>query len=65
MPGFVDNAVNQIDDRLRELKEETSRLEAARAALTGGSPRQGRPATSARTGARSRSAGRRDRQQAT
>jgi hypothetical protein len=35
MPGFVDTAVQNIDHRLRELKDEVSKLEAARAALVG------------------------------
>jgi len=39
---FVDNAVKDIDSRLRELKEEVNRLEAARAALLGGTARRGR-----------------------
>jgi hypothetical protein len=38
---FVDNAVKDIDNRLRELKEEVGRLEAARAALLGGNARRG------------------------
>ena len=46
MPGFVDNTVKEIDDRLRELKEEVSRLEAARSALTGGRRGPGRPRAS-------------------
>jgi hypothetical protein len=41
MAEFVDNAVKDIDNRLRELKEEVNRLEAARAALTGGATRRG------------------------
>jgi hypothetical protein len=49
---FVDNAVKDIDNRLRELKEEVGRLEAARAALLGGGARRGpgrpRGSTSAR-----------------
>ena len=50
MAGFVDSTVKEIDDRLRELKEEVSRLEAARNALTGGRRGPGRPrATRART----------------
>jgi hypothetical protein len=50
MPGFVDTAVKDIDDRLRELQEEVSRLEAARSALTGGGRRPGRPrGTTSRT----------------
>jgi len=33
LPEFVDTALKEIDDRLRALKDEASRLEAARAAL--------------------------------
>ena len=40
MPEFVDGAVRDIDGRLRELRDEVARLEAARSALTG--PRRGR-----------------------
>jgi CRP-like cAMP-binding protein len=43
LAGFVDSTVKEIDDRLRELKEEVSRLEAARSALTGGRRGPGRP----------------------
>ena len=43
MAGFVDSTVKEIDDRLRELKEEVSRLEAARSALVGGRRGPGRP----------------------
>ncbi len=49
MAGFVDNTVKEIDDRLRELKEEVSRLEAARSALTGGRRGPGRPRATRRT----------------
>jgi hypothetical protein len=55
---FVDSTVKEIDGRLRELKEEVSRLEAARAALVGGRRGPGRPlgtassATRRRTGRR-------------
>jgi hypothetical protein len=35
MAGFIDAAVQDIDNRLKELKEEESRLRAARAALAG------------------------------
>ncbi len=49
MAGFVDNTVKEIDDRLRELKEEVSRLEAARSALTGGRRGPGRPRATTRT----------------
>ena len=45
MPDFVQTAVKEIDDQLRVLKDEASRLEAARAALTGGTRRRGRPAS--------------------
>jgi len=44
LPDFVQTAVKEIDDQLRLLKDEASRLEAARAALAGGSRRVGRPA---------------------
>lgn len=43
MAGFVDSTVKDIEDRLRELKEEVARLEAARSALTGGRRGPGRP----------------------
>ena len=43
MPAFVDTTVKEIDERLRELQDEVTRLEAARAALTGGRRRPGRP----------------------
>jgi hypothetical protein len=49
LAGFVDNTVKDIDDRLRELKEEVSRLEAARTALVGGRRRPGRPRAAAST----------------
>jgi predicted transcriptional regulator len=53
LPAFVDTAVKDIDQRLRELHDEVSRLEAARSALTGGRRRPGRPrrATARTTGA--------------
>jgi hypothetical protein len=47
LAGFVDSTVKDIDDRLRELKEEVSRLEAARSALVGGRRRPGRPRAAA------------------
>ena len=50
MAGFIDAAVQDIDNRLKELKEEESRLRAARAALAGnGGVRRGpgRPPRSA------------------
>jgi len=40
MAGFIDSAVQDIDNRLKELKEEEARLQAARAALAG-APRRG------------------------
>jgi hypothetical protein len=43
LADFVDSTVKEIDSRLRELKEEVSRLEAARAALAGGRRGPGRP----------------------
>jgi hypothetical protein len=51
MAAFIDTTVKQIDDRLSELVEDISRLEAARAALLGTGPssvdaprrRRGRP----------------------
>ena len=54
MPDFVQTEIRAIDDQLRILKDEASRLEAAHAALTGGPRRRGRPATkgAARTSAR-------------
>jgi DNA-binding MarR family transcriptional regulator len=45
MPDFVQTEIKAIDEQLRLLKDEASRLVAARAALTGGPRRRGRPAT--------------------
>ena len=56
MPGFVDSTVRDIDERLRELKTEVSRLEAARSALIGRGP--GRPRGSSTTTRRRRGPGR-------
>jgi predicted Rossmann fold nucleotide-binding protein DprA/Smf involved in DNA uptake len=53
MAQFVDSTVKDIDSRLRELRDEVKRLEAARAALTGrgpGRPRGSRTATRPRRG---------------
>ena len=62
MPEFVDGAVRDIDNRLRELRDEVSRLEAARSALTAGRRGRGRPRGAAtrsrRTRATRRAAGR-------
>ena len=41
MPDFVQTEIKAIDDQLRILKDEASRLAAARAALTGGPRRRG------------------------
>jgi Winged helix-turn-helix DNA-binding len=59
LAGFVDSTVKEIDDRLRELKEEVSKLEAARSALVGtrrgpGRPRAARTAAAATTTTRRR-----------
>lgn len=43
MATFVENTLKEIDDRLRDLKQEVERLEAARQALTGTRRRPGRP----------------------
>ena len=43
MTTFVDGAVKDIDNRLKQLRDEASRLEAARAALTGARRGPGRP----------------------
>ncbi|MEA2212887.1 MAG: hypothetical protein QOF83_2835 [Solirubrobacteraceae bacterium] len=43
MTEFVDSTVRDIDSRLAELKQEVSRLEAARSALTGNRRGPGRP----------------------
>ena len=43
MADFVDTTVKDIDSRLRELKEEVSKLEAARSALVGARRGPGRP----------------------
>ena len=54
MATFVDSAVKDIDDRLKQLKDEASRLEAARTALTGPRRRPGRPRGSRPAAARTR-----------
>ena len=56
MTEFVDSTVKDIDARLSELKQEVSRLEAARSALVGNRRGPGRPRGSA---TRSRSTTRR------
>src|SRR5437763_9935605 len=67
LADFVDRAVKDIDARLSELKQEMSRLEAARSALAGTRRGPGRPpgsrtrATRARRSSSSSSNGRRTR----
>jgi predicted transcriptional regulator len=60
MPDFVQTAVKEIEDQLRVLKDEASRLEAARAALTGGTRRRGRPARNGVVRTPARPTGRQD-----
>jgi len=60
LPDFIETAVKDIDDQLRALKDETSRLEAARAALAGTTVRRGRPSSNGTTPTRARSASRRN-----
>jgi hypothetical protein len=43
LADFVDSTVKDIDGRLAELKQEVTKLEAARAALVGGRRGPGRP----------------------
>jgi hypothetical protein len=43
LANFVDTTVKDIDDRLRELKQEVAKLEAARSALVGTRRGPGRP----------------------
>ena len=50
MAGFIDAAVQDIDNRLKELKEEESRLRAARAALAGTAATTTTTTTAARRG---------------
>ena len=65
MPDFIQTAVKEIDDQLRALKDETSRLEAARAALAGPTGRRGRPSSNGTARTRGRSASRRNGRPAT
>src|SRR5664279_1091026 len=46
MADFVDSTVKDIDSRLSELRDEVTKLEAARQALVGGRRGPGRPAAS-------------------
>lgn len=59
MAGFVDSTVKEIDARLRELKEEVSKLEAARSALSGARRGPGRPRGSSSSTTTRRRTGRR------
>ena len=65
MPDFIQTAVKEIDDQLRALKDETSRLEAARAALAGPTGRRGRPSSNGTARTRARSTSRRNGRPAT
>jgi DNA-binding IscR family transcriptional regulator len=60
MPDFVQTAVKDIEDQLRVLKDEASRLEAARAALTAGAHRRGRSGSNGTVRTPARRTGRRD-----
>jgi len=60
MTDFVQTEIKAIEDQLRLLQDEASRLEAARAALTGGARRRGRPATNGATRIPARAATRRN-----
>ena len=60
MSDFVQTAVKEIEDQLRVLKDEASRLEAARAALRGGARRRGRPASDGAVRTLARPSGRQD-----
>ncbi|HEX3804107.1 MAG TPA: hypothetical protein VHV75_14815 [Solirubrobacteraceae bacterium] len=58
MAGFIDSAVQDIDNRLKELKEEEARLLAAREALAGTARRgPGRPPRSASSASSASTAG--------
>jgi hypothetical protein len=54
LADFVDSTVKDIDSRLNELRQEVSKLEAARAALVGGRRGRGRPASANGAGTRTR-----------
>ena len=59
MAGFVDSTVKDIDNRLAELKQEVTKLEAARDALVGARRGPGRPPGSSNRTPTRRRAGRR------
>src|SRR5712672_683881 len=54
LADFVDSTVKGIDGRLAALKQEVSKLEAARSALVGGRRGPGRPAGSSTSSTRTR-----------
>ena len=58
MADFVDSTVKEIDARLRALKDEVTKLEAARTALVGARRGPGRPPGSGSTTTTRRRAGR-------
>jgi hypothetical protein len=58
MAEFVDSTVREIDKRLRQLKDEVAKLEAARSALSGARRGPGRPRGAAASGRRGRRPGR-------
>ena len=61
MPDFLQRTAREIEGRLRSLRDEAFRLEAALVALTGGAKRQpGRPARTGTTRPPSRAASRRN-----
>jgi predicted Rossmann fold nucleotide-binding protein DprA/Smf involved in DNA uptake len=64
MPDFLQTAVKEIDEQLRALNDEASRLEAARAALTGGRRRVRRPAGNGAVRTPARATSRRNRRDA-
>jgi hypothetical protein len=59
LAGFVDSTVKDIDNRLAELKQEVTKLEAARDALVGARRGPGRPPGSSNRTPTRRRAGRR------
>lgn len=59
MAGFVDSTVRDIDARVKELRAELARLEAARNALLGGSGGGGRRRAAATSSTRAAGTGRR------
>jgi DNA-binding MarR family transcriptional regulator len=64
LPDFVQTEIKAIEDHLRVLKDEASRLEAAHAALTAGARRRRRPATNGAAGTPARPVSRRNRRSA-